>query len=35
MCCLPKPRMNDFLKPFIGLNTFENYFRGDKRNQVI
>ena len=35
MCSLPKPRMNIFLKPFIGLNTFENDFRGDERNPVI
>ena len=31
MCSLPKPRMNVFLKPFIGLNTFENDFRGDQK----
>ena len=35
MCYLPKSRMNVFLNPFIGLNTFENDFRGSKRNQVI
>ena len=31
MCFLAKPRMNVFLKPFIGLNTFENDFRGDQK----
>ena len=32
MCSLPKPRMNVFLKPFIGLNTFQNDFRESKIN---